>query len=57
MELDSNGSNVFAIEVFKPRVLGSSSVKAGSEPVAVGAMATVLAYGVGWLLRGVADSI
>jgi VIT1/CCC1 family predicted Fe2+/Mn2+ transporter len=47
----------FAIGVFKARVVSGNTIKAGIETVAVGGMAAVLAYGVGWLLRGVADGL
>ncbi|MBP38881.1 MAG: hypothetical protein CL726_06150 [Chloroflexi bacterium] len=46
-----------AIGVFKARVVGGNKIVAGIETVAVGGMAAVLAYGVGWLLRGVADGL
>ncbi len=47
----------FAIGVFKAQVVRMNKLKAGFETVAVGGMAAILAYGVGWLLRGVADGL
>jgi VIT1/CCC1 family predicted Fe2+/Mn2+ transporter len=47
----------FAIGVFKAKVVSTNKLVAGIETVAVGGMAAVLAYGVGWLLRGVADGL
>ncbi|NQW20382.1 MAG: VIT1/CCC1 transporter family protein [Chloroflexi bacterium] len=47
----------FGIGVFKARVIGSSIFKAGLETVVVGGMAAALSYGIGWLLRGVADGL
>jgi len=47
----------FAIGVFKAQVVNMNKLKAGLETIAVGGMAAVLAYGVGWLLRGVADGL
>ena len=53
----ATAATFFAIGVFKARVVGGSTLKAGIETVVVGGIAAVLAYGVGWLLRGVADGI
>ncbi|MDA1279659.1 MAG: VIT1/CCC1 transporter family protein [Chloroflexi bacterium] len=47
----------FAIGVFKARVVNGSGIRAGIETVAVGGTAAALAYGIGWMLRGVADGI
>ena len=47
----------FAIGVFKARVVGRKTLQAGIETVAVGGTAAAIAYGIGWLLRGVADSL
>jgi len=53
----ATAATFFAIGVFKARVVGGNKIKAGIETVAVGGMAAILAYGVGWLLRGVADGL
>jgi VIT1/CCC1 family predicted Fe2+/Mn2+ transporter len=47
----------FAIGIYKAKVVNSNAIKAGLETVTVGGMAAVLSYGVGWLLRGVADGL
>ena len=47
----------FAIGVFKARVVSASRLKSGIETVAVGGFAAAIAYTIGWVLRGVADSI
>jgi len=47
----------FGIGIYKAKVVSGNTIKAGFETVAVGGMAAVLAYGVGWLLRGIADGI
>ena len=53
----ATAATFFAIGIYKARVVGGSTLKAGLETVAVGGMAAVLAYGIGWLLRGIADGI
>lgn len=53
----ATAATFFVIGVFKARVVGGNTIKAGVETVAVGGIAAVLAYGVGWLLRGVADGL
>lgn len=53
----ATAATFFAIGIFKARVVGGNTIKAGIETVAVGGLAAVLAYGVGWLLRGVADGL
>lgn len=47
----------FFIGIYKARVVSGNGIKAGIETVAVGGMAAVLAYGVGWMLRGIADGV
>ena len=53
----ATGVTFFGIGIFKARVVGGNTIKAGIETVSVGGMAAILAYGVGWLLRGVADGL
>jgi len=47
----------FSIGVYKARVVEMNKLVAGLETVAVGGIAAVLAYTVGWALRGIADGI
>ena len=47
----------FAIGIFKAKVVSAKKIRSGIETVAIGGMAATMAYGIGWLLRGVADNI
>jgi len=53
----ATGATFFAIGIYKARVVGANKIKSGIETVAVGGAAAIIAYGIGWLLRGVADSL
>jgi VIT1/CCC1 family predicted Fe2+/Mn2+ transporter len=53
----ATGATFFAIGIYKARVVGANKIKAGFETVAVGGAAAVIAYGIGWALRGVADNL
>ncbi|MDP6667096.1 MAG: VIT1/CCC1 transporter family protein, partial [Dehalococcoidia bacterium] len=53
----ATGVTFFAIGVFKAGVVETNRIKSGIETVAVGGAAAVLAYGVGWALRGIADGV
>ena len=47
----------FAIGIFKAKVVNAKKIRSGIETVAIGGMAATMAYGIGWLLRGIADNI
>jgi VIT1/CCC1 family predicted Fe2+/Mn2+ transporter len=53
----ATAATFFSIGIYKARVVSGNGIKAGFETVAVGGTAAVLAYGVGWALRGVADGL
>ena len=53
----ATAATFIAIGIYKARIVGGNTIKAGIETVSVGGIAAVLAYGVGWLLRGVADGL
>ncbi len=53
----ATGVTFVAIGILKAGVVGTSRIISGLETIAVGGTAAALAYGVGWLLRGIADSL
>jgi VIT1/CCC1 family predicted Fe2+/Mn2+ transporter len=53
----ATATTFFAIGIFKAKVVRANKIRSGIETVAIGGIAATMAYGIGWLLRGVADNI